>query len=192
LEWGSALASALSQIHLQGAVHGAISSTTIRFAADRPVLMDIAIEEVTGACDREFRAPEGGGTAAADVFALAAVIISAILGSNPLLEAGPGDGEVARRSTLDLLSLTASLQRQLPDPAVEILILALSPAPGDRPVAGDLAETLNLAARSCNRHAAPAASLLAWRWLLSHPWAGWIVFPSIALSILMLAWRWLS
>lgn len=198
LRWGAALADALAQVHAQGAVHGDIGPHSIRLDGDRPVLTEIGLHHVLGTRELDCRAPEGAGQPAADLFALAAVLCSALLGDNPLLEpvagelegtlAQPGASDRARRRQVDLRALQAGLRRRVSQQVARELAAGLSPDPAERPSALALAETLRSAARRARAELTPLAmGQLLVRRLLASTVASWVAFPLLAVLLLWVA-----
>lgn len=182
----SALASALAQIHRSGGVHGGVSPETIRLDDDRAVLVEIALDELTGESRPAHAAPEGSPSPAADVYALAVVGLEALTGTNPF--AGASEEESAsRHAGLDRASLAPSLR--VAGAAAQALLQALSIEPQARPAAADLSHALRDAADALPPEptVTPTTSHLAAA-VLGDPVLCWILFPALAvLALLLLA-----
>ena len=91
LQISLALTSALDCLHQQGLIHRDIKPSNIIFVNGEPKLADIGLvtqiagdgSDVTHLGTEGYMAPEGPGTAAADVYSLGKVIYEASMGRNP-------------------------------------------------------------------------------------------------------------
>lgn len=189
LRIGAAIADALDQVHQRGSVHGGIVPEVIRLDPDRPVLTEFGLAELTGRDEPAYIAPEGSGSASADIYALAVVLIEALLGRNPF-DAGSDAASRERHETLDRAPLAIELRRRAGAGAA-ILAEATHPQPPRRPAAPELADRLKLAADAVRSGAGPMTRLgqRVVMGLLSRGWACWTVFPAISVVLLLLLAR---
>ncbi len=131
----SPMADALTHLHRQGVVHGALTTDSVLFT-DRgmPLLADTGIDNL--ACVALATMAAGGtsapeisegyeATTASDAYAFAVVIWTALVGAGP--------GWVGDRGDL------AELAPHVPARVVSVLTSALSPDPGERPEIWEIA-----------------------------------------------------
>lgn len=121
LSLGRALFQALAAIHAKGLAHGSIQPSNVMVAQGQVRLTDFGFGRLRQRYPGRHRAPEGGLTAAADVYAAAAVLYHLLSGQNPAGPAAP-----------------APLQGRvggLPPQLERALLRCLSPQAAERPSA---------------------------------------------------------
>lgn len=121
LSLGKALYQALAAIHARGLAHGSIQPSNVMVVQGQVRLADFGFGRLRQRHPGSHRAPEGGLSAAADVYAAAAVLYHLVSGQNP---AGP--------------TAPAALQGQVagvPAPLERALLRCLSPEAAQRPSA---------------------------------------------------------
>lgn len=129
--------SALDELHSQGVIHGGISPTTLVIDKNGKV-------RITGYCTRSVRREKSGITCelfdgyaaveqygfsedltpATDIYAFAAVLYRALIGSTPM--------SASSRLTNDKLMIPGKFAEQLPAYVINALVNALQILPGDR------------------------------------------------------------
>ncbi len=121
LSLGKALYQALAAIHAKGLAHGSIQPSNVMVVQGQVRLADFGFGRLRQRQPGSHRAPEGGLSAAADVYAAAAVLYHLVSGQNP---AGP--------------TAPAALQGRVagvPAPLERALLRCLSPEAAQRPSA---------------------------------------------------------
>lgn len=119
LSLGRALFQALQAIHAKGLVHGSLQPTNVMVAAGQVRLTDLGLGRVRQRFPAKYRAPGGGYTVAADLYAAAAVLYHLLAGANPTGPAAP--------------SPPSSRVAGVPAPLERALLRCLEPQPNARP-----------------------------------------------------------
>lgn len=121
LSLGKALFHALAAIHARGQAHGSLQPSNVMVSQGQVRLADFGFGRLRQRHPGSHRAPEGGLTAAADVYAAAAVLYHLVSGQNPAGPAAPPalQGRVAG----------------VPAPLERALLRCLAPEAAQRPTA---------------------------------------------------------
>jgi len=114
-----ALLQALAAIHAKGLAHGSVQPSNVMVSAGQVRLADFGLGRVRQRFPSSHRAPDGGYSAAADVYAAAALFYQLMTGVNPIGNAAP--------------AAPGTLVSGVPQALGELLVRCLAPQASDRP-----------------------------------------------------------
>ncbi len=151
--WALAVASALSELHATGTVHGDLKPTNILMSEGKAVLLDVGISavlcsalpgEFDSACGSHYRAPELSSTGPSektDVYSLG-VIVKEALQDCSLHYPRTKPGSVGKKQRAFGIQALSPAMGQVPPKAHRAISACLDRDPTNRPTAAELAAVL--------------------------------------------------